>query len=246
MLAPLGILGIMLLVGMLQGMTQCNLTCGPLLFLRLAGRGKGAKQGLVMSLLFALPRIVLLTLLGTVFGALGFTMGSLAGLSGYPWFQVVVYILIGLVMISTGLFFIGVLRKKECTGKPGMKERVVMFLIKMGPRKDDRSEGMVMFGIGILVSLVCFVEASAASVFFASMIGIDAEDIGSGALWGALSMLSYSIGLAVPLLLFGMGASFIGKKLKREDVRAAGGMLLLLFGGILVLFSIFSLIFSLA
>ncbi|MGA1819635.1 MAG: sulfite exporter TauE/SafE family protein [Thermoplasmatota archaeon] len=237
----LAVLGVLLLLGMFQGLTVCNLTCGPLLFLRLAGRGKGAKEGLRISLLYGLPRILILTLLGALLGGLGYTITTIGDFSRHPWFQVVVYIIIGLVMVATGLVFVGVLRRKDCTSKPGIKDRIMISIMKLGPRK-EKGEGRTMFGIGILVSLVCFVEASAAALIVANLLGIDADDIGSGFLLGALSMLSYSIGLTLPLLLLGTGASVIGKRLKNRDARAVGGVLLIVLGGLIILYEVIALI----
>jgi len=237
----LAILGVLLLLGIFQGLTVCNLTCGPLLFLRLAGRGKGAREGLRISLLYGLPRIFILTALGALLGGLGYTLTTIGDLSEHQWFQAAVYIIIGLVMVITGLVFVGVMRKKECTGKPGLKDRIMITMMKLGPRK-GKGEGRTMFGIGILISLVCFVEASAAALVVANLLGIEADDIGSGFLMGALSMLSYSIGLTLPLILLGTGASVIGKRLKSKDARAVGGVLLIIIGVLIILYEVISLI----
>jgi cytochrome c biogenesis protein CcdA len=234
------VLGILFLFGLIQGFTVCNLTCGPLLFLRLAGRGKGAKEGLRISFLYSLPRMIILTMLGAGLGALGYTLTSIGDLSHHVSFQAVVYMIIGLVMIATGLVFTGLISKKQCTGKPGFKDRIVIALMKLGPRK-DKGEGRTMFGIGILISLVCFIEASAASLFVASALGVEADDIGAGFLFGALSMLFYSIGLTIPLMVLGTGASALGKRLQKGDARAVGGVLLMIIGGLLVLYEVFTI-----
>ncbi len=234
------VLGVLFLFGLIQGFTICNLTCGPLLFLRLAGRGKGAKDGLRISFLYSLPRMVILTALGAGLGALGYTLTSIGNLSHHATFQAAVYIIIGLVMISTGLVFTGLISKNQCTGKPTLKTRIIMALLKLGPRK-ERGEGRTMFGIGILISLVCFIEASAASLFVASALGVEADDIGAGFLFGALSMLVYSIGLTVPLMVLGTGASALGKRLQKGDARAVGGFLLMIIGGLIILYEIYAL-----
>ncbi|MBN1390597.1 MAG: sulfite exporter TauE/SafE family protein [Candidatus Thermoplasmatota archaeon] len=236
----LAVLGVLLLLGILQGLTVCNLTCGPLLFLRLAGRGNGAKEGLRISILYALPRVLVLTTLGALLGAVGYTVTTIGSFSQHAWFQAVIYMIIGLVMIATGLVFIGVLKRRGHHAKPRPRDRLIIYLMKLGPRK-GKGEGRTMFGIGILVSLVCFVEASAAAMTVAGLLGIDAESIGSGFILGALSMLSYSIGLTVPLVLLGTGASAIGKRLRAGDARAVGGVLLIAIGAIIIIFEVISL-----
>jgi cytochrome c biogenesis protein CcdA len=235
------VLGVLFLFGLFQGLTICNLTCGPLLFLRLAGRGQGAKDGFRISLMFGLPRILILTLLGALLGGLGYTITTIGDFSQHTWFTALVYIIIGLVMVATGLVFVGLLRRKDCAGKPGLKDRIILSIMKLGPRK-GKGEGRTMFGIGILISLVCFVEASAAALIVANLLGIDADTIGKGFLLGALSMLFYSIGLTVPLIVLGTGASAIGKRLKSGDARAVGGVLLMIIGGLIIIYEVITLI----
>lgn len=235
------VLGILFLFGLFQGLTICNLTCGPLLFLRLAGRGKGARDGLRISLLYGLPRILILTTLGALLGGLGYTITTIGDFSQHIWFTALVYIIIGSVMVITGLVFVGLLRKKDRSDKPGLKDRLILSIMKLGPRK-DKGEGRTMFGIGILISLVCFVEASAAALIVAKLLGIDSDSIGEGFLFGALSMLFYSIGLTLPLIVLGTGASAIGKRLKSGDARAVGGVLLMILGGLIIIYEIITLI----
>jgi cytochrome c biogenesis protein CcdA len=236
----IAILILMFLLGTVQGLTVCNLTCGPLLILRLAGQSRGAREGLGLSFLFSLPRIIILTILGAILGALGFSISSLAGLSSFPWFQALVYTIIAFIMIATGIRFLGYPknRTKECGG---LRKRLLMLITKMGPRRGE-AEKRSMVGLGILVSLICFVEASGASLAVAQMLSLDTEEIGSGMLIGSLTMFSYSIGLAVPLLILGSGASELGKRLNRDDVRIVGGILLIGFGTLLLLFEIISIL----
>lgn len=234
------ILLVLLFIGIVQGFTFCNISCGPLLFLRLAGRGKGTKQDLRIALLFCLPRILVLTFMGGLLGALGFTLDSISNVSSFPWFRSFGYLLLSLIMISTGLVFIGALRSKSCGTGKGMKNRILITLMKLGPRREGRDEGRFMLFTGLLISMICFIEVAGLSAVVAGFMGLDRVDLGGGITWGALSLLSYSIGLTLPIFLFALGASFIGRLMKRDDVRGAGGMVLLLLGVLILLFSIYS------
>ena len=132
--------------------------------------------------------------------------------------------------------------KNDCTGMaPGLKNRFLLLLMKLGPRK-GKGERSSMVGLGILVSLICFIEASGASLAVANMLGLDSSDIGTGVFMGAMTMFSYSLGLTVPLLILGSGASELGRKLNRDDIRIVGGILLIGIGVILLIFEIISLI----
>jgi cytochrome c biogenesis protein CcdA len=237
----MAILALMFVLGAVQGLTVCNLTCGPLLILRLAGQSRGAREGLGLSFLFSLPRIVILTLLGAILGALGFSISALAGLSSFPWFQAVVYVIIAVIMIATGIRFIGIPRRKKNDCDPGLKNKLLMSFLKLGPRKGE-GEKRSMIGLGILVSLICFVEASGASLAVAQMLSLDTEEVGTGILTGSATMFAYSLGLSVPLLILGSGASEMGRRFNREDVRAVGGILLIFIGIVLLLFEFATLI----
>ncbi|MEA3559356.1 MAG: sulfite exporter TauE/SafE family protein [Candidatus Thermoplasmatota archaeon] len=236
------ILLILLFIGVVQGFTFCNFSCGPLLFLRLAGRGKGVKQDLRVTLLFSMPRIVVLTFFGGILGALGYTIDSISDVSSFPWFRAFGYLLLSLIMLSTGLVFLGILGSRNCRVGHGFKNRLLLYLLKLGPRKKGKEEGRFMLIVGTLISMVCFVEVSGLSALVASFMGVDTVSVGGGAFWGAMSLFIYSIGLSIPLVLFATGASFIGKLMKRSDVRAAGGMVLMLLGTLTMIFSIYSFI----
>jgi len=238
------VIGALFLVGAVQGLTVCNLTCGPLLLLRLAGEGEGFKRGLRLSLMFSLPRMVLLTVLGAVLGAVGYSAAELSGVSGRPWFSSIVYLMISVVMIGTGLSFLGLGRTKLFKGRFSVKRRIASIVSRLGPRRGPDEEKVLM-GVGILVSMLCFVEASAAVLSVASLLGIESDDVGQGIMFGAMAMLSYSIGLTLPLLALGSFASEIGKRLKRDDVRVVGGLMLVFLGGILSALSIYALYVSL-
>jgi cytochrome c biogenesis protein CcdA len=78
----------------------------------------------------------------------------------------------------------------------------------------------------------------------ASALGLNQSDIGTGIFFGALTMLFYSIGLTIPLLILGSGASEMGKRMNRTDVKVVGGFLLILIGvviGIITIVRMFSL-----
>ncbi|MFO8050979.1 MAG: sulfite exporter TauE/SafE family protein [Thermoplasmatota archaeon] len=234
------VLLVLLLIGLVQGFTICNISCGPLLFLRLAGRRKGTRQDLGIAALFCLPRIFVLTFLGGLLGALGYTLDSVSNLSTFPWFRALGYLLLAFIMISTGLVFLGALRSGSCSASGGLKAKVIMALMKLGPRRKGEDEGRFMLFAGLLVSMICFVEIAGLSALVAGFMGIDRVDLGGGVLWGASSMFFYSMGLTIPIILFALGASFVGRIMKRGDVRGAGGMVLLLLGSLLLIFSIYS------
>jgi len=236
------ILGL-LLFGIIWGMTFCNLTCGPLLILRLGGEAKGAKEGFLLSILFSLPRIVLLTSLGVVVGALGYGSALITGIGSLPFFNIFIYTLISIIMIATGLRFLKGSERPSCqiTRKRPVRDRLERLIISLGPRRGGR-ERISIFGIGMLVSVLCLAEGTTISLLVSTALGIESSALESGALLGGLGMLAFSTGLTIPLVILGTGASFIGNRMKKDDVRKVAGVLLVVFGCLLLFLEIVSLI----
>ncbi|MGA1822055.1 MAG: sulfite exporter TauE/SafE family protein [Thermoplasmatota archaeon] len=235
-------LGAIFLYGLFIGGTYCNFTCGPLLILRLAGQGRGAKDGLVLSLLFSLPRILILTIMGVVIGTLGYGSALLTG-SGRLWFFTpVLYLFISGIMIFSGVRFLRDKVEKQCgDGKPTLKSRLLDLAVKIGPRK-GKSERISLMGIGILISLLCFSQGALASVTVSGALGLGSSALSEGAIWGGLGMMAFSIGMSAPLVVLGTGASWIGEKLQNKDVRNVGGILLIGFGALIIILQIISII----
>jgi len=239
---PLLLLVILFLLGMFQGFTFCNLTCGPLFVLRLAEGGRGAARGVLMALLFSLPRTLLLTALGALAGLMGGSLAALGEVKGSVVIRTVVYLLLGAVMLLSGASFIkGPKQCKEGCGPSGRRSLIERTIARLGHRS-YRGESLFMLGAGMLVSVVCVSEATAAVLAASSYMGVETESVGMGALMGAASMLVYSLGLAVPLIVLGAISSEMGRRMQRDDVRKVGGLLLCLFGGGLMVLTLVSLL----
>lgn len=230
------------LYGLFIGGTFCNFTCGPLLVLRLAGQGRGAKDGLLLSLAFTLPRIIILTTMGVLIGTIGYGSAVLSG-SGRLWFFTpILYLFVSLIMIFTGIRFLREKTEKSCSyDKKTLKTRLIELAVKIGPRK-GKSERLSLMGIGILISLLCFSQGAAASVAVSGAFGLGSGALTEGALWGGLGMLAFSIGMSTPLVILGTGASWIGGKLQNEDARKVGGFMLIGIGALILLLQLISII----
>ena len=169
MIDRLVFVALMLLYGTLLGGTLCNLTCGPLLVLRLAGQGRGAKQGLLFATIFSAPRIVLLTVLGVVVGYLGGEWGEVNEVTIGILLKPLLYLFISAIMILSGIRFL-LSRKRECGEKRGgLKRRITRAAFRIGPASGS-SERIKLFGIGILVSLMCLSQGAIASMAVSSAL----------------------------------------------------------------------------
>jgi sulfite exporter TauE/SafE len=236
----LAFVGLIFLYGLFMGATYCNLTCGPLLVLRLAGQGRGAREGLMLSLLFSMPRIVILTALGALIGALGYRASELSGSIGSWFIAPFLYFALALIMIFTGFGFLRDGGGRNCD-RGSIRSRLTGLVLNIGPRKGN-GERYSLLGIGILVSLLCFSQGTIASIFVSGLLGSGSDQLTEGVLWGSLGMLFFSTGISTPLIVLGTSASWLGKKLEGEDVRKVGGLILVGIGFLLILLQIISLL----
>ncbi len=192
--------------------------------------------------MFSLPRTLLLTALGALAGLAGSSLGALGDLKGSVVIRTAVYLLLGAVMLLSGASFVrGPKRCNEACGPSRRHSLVERTIARLGHRS-YRGESLFMLGAGMLVSVVCVSEAAAAVLAASSYMGVETESTGTGALLGALSMLVYSLGLTVPLVLLGAVSSEMGKRMQRDDVRKVGGLLLCIFGVGLIALTLLSLL----
>lgn len=234
------VLLLLFLAGLAQGLTVCTITCGPLVLIRIAGQERGPRQGFLSAFYFSLPRVIVMSLMGGVLGALGFGLASTLDAASVPWISPIAYMFLSLVMMATGLNFLGYI-KRDTTARPGMRSRFAAFLLKLAPRK-GRSERAVMFGLGLMVSVMCIGEAYAVIIFAGSALGIESSGWLTGALFGFVGMMLFSLGMVLPLMGLGTAAGSLGRKLERGDVRKVGGLLLILLGLFFLIYEIIVII----
>ena len=228
------VLLLLFLIGLAQGMTLCTITCGPLVLLRIAGQEKGPREGFLSAFYFSLPRIIVFTLIGAVMGVLGFGLADALNLASLSWFPQLVYLFLSLVMIATGLFFLGIIKRSGSMGR-GIRYRLMSFLLKLTPKK-GRSERRAMFGLGLMMSVLCLGEAQAIMLFWGANLGISSSDWLSGAFYGMVGMMLFSTGMVVPMILLGTAAGSLSRRMNGDDLRKVGGLLLIIIGVFLLIY----------
>jgi len=242
-LSVVGALILIFIIGLLQGATLCNITCGPLILMRIGGTGGGWRRGLRLSLSFSAPRLVLLTLLGFLLGAVGYGASRTLDPEPFVWFSPAVYIVIGLITIANGVHFLRGNDKghRTCAGqRSAALKRLVTRLV---PRKGG-SESRALFAIGLLISVVCFGEAWLISVALSPGLGATSSSYLLGALYGGMAMLLFSIGISLPLILISTLASEFGKRYDISPLLKGGGLVLIVLGSFLVLFEMYAILIT--
>jgi len=227
-------LAIMFATGVAFGSTVCNLTCGPLILVRMGSRGRGWKDGTIMAFVYSLPRMAILTAFGSVVGAGGHVAAGSASDRAVVLIQVLVYLLIGTMMIMNGLRFVR--GRIACGDRP--TDRLIRRLAPVLPG----SERAYMLSLGLLFSLVCMGEAWG----LLGLASVDAALSGStvliSSILGGAYMLAFSIGLSFPPIVM---AAFISEAGRRYDVSGlvrAGGYVLMVIGVAIILFEVLALL----
>lgn len=221
--------------GILYGLTVCNLTCGPILATRLGSRARGWKDGAFLAIVYSIPRIAVMMIFGALVGGAGGLASDLMDRGIVTMVQAVSYLLIGILMVVSG---IGHARGFRSCGRKGLLDRIVALA---GP-KGGRSERAYMTMLGLLFSLACFGEAWV--VMTASTVG---TSLGSGtalggALLGMAGMASFSIGLSIPAIALSAFASEAGRRYDLSTMLRSAGYVLVGLGALIILFEALALI----
>lgn len=218
-------LGALFAMGLALGMSQCMLSCAPLLLLYVAGTAEGWKQGLRAALVFSLARVFAYTLLGALVGFLGMRLvDSFKGETFITGVQLVagVFVLLLGILIMLG-------RNPQL--------HLCRYLSKHTLNNSVLSMGLLGFLIGVVPYCAPFLG-------ILTYIAFAVRDSLLGALYG----LFFGLGAALvtPLLVAGPVAALIPKlvfksPLLLEIFRRASGAILVIFGIRIILMQVGSL-----
>ncbi|MDY6966032.1 MAG: sulfite exporter TauE/SafE family protein [Halobacteriota archaeon] len=220
--------------GATRGFVVCTTTCGPVLASYVATEyDRGWLNGLKAGLIFNLPRIALITIVGAVLGYLSNILIS-------PWFEdslaslfVFGYIIFAIYVIFLGLGMYG--KTKEHTH--GLLHRA---LTRINSHYSNKN-GVLLF-MGFLIGAVCLLEVSILdAVILSTASGIFGASTGVPTMiTGALTMFVFGLGSMVPLLLITIGSgeisTFIPDKEILNKARSMMGVVLIMVG-IFIIFS---------
>ncbi len=261
---PLLLLSVLLL-GLVRGAAVCVAVCGPGLLSYVVIKRKSPLEALRLSILFSLPRSLLLILLGALVGFLAHGAASLSYLNSLSTtMHSIVYIAFGVILTAMGFYLFakaidersdfreGKARPEECVAdvcgrmekaKKGKKGGLFSRILDPGnvPKRWKESCAVMLLGWGMglgCMAEVAILEGTAVSGG-AALHGSTA--LGSAAL-GAAGMALFSLGLAIPLSVLCMAAAALSKRmdtLRRLNVfKTMASAAMMILGVLIVLFQV--------
>ncbi len=221
------ILGTMLIAGLVRGCSVCSMICGPSIISYVASKKRKWKEGMCYGIVFSMPRIFVLTVLGGIIGFLSFTTARFfrdisANLSLFSYF------LIGLIFFVLGInVFRGIDKKHKCKTK-----RVI-------PGTGDTK---LFFILGSVSSLGCI-----AGTFEGIMLSSASSTLGSNSIMacilGASAMFLFASGLSLPIIAGSALAGKITEKIRKlREIKIVGATIMVVSGLLLMIFTIARLI----
>jgi len=194
-------------VGFGMGWGPCLALCGPILLPYIAATKGGWREGLRVSAMFSLGRLLGLAILG---GLASVAFASINRFfpphkSGYLYLAMAIFIVLVGVLIILGAGF----------ERPLYKKRVV------------KGSGGSMLGLGFLIGISPCVPLVAILTYIACTV--------TNVLQGVAYALCFGIGTVVPVMILGPLASFLPEKIFKSPAhlrvfRMVCGVILILFG----------------
>ena len=222
--------------GITRGFAVCTMTCGPALASYVATEyDRGWLNGLRAGLIFNVPRIGLITVVGAI-------LGYLSGILISPLFEesLVNLFVFGYIVFAFYVIFLGLSmysKTKEHNHRPLHRA-----LTRINNYYSNRNGVLIL--MGLLLGAVCLLEVSifdalilsTASGIFGASVGIPTM------ITGALTMFIFGLGSMVPLLFITIGSgglsTFIPDRSILNKARSILGITLILVGIFIIFFRV--------
>ena len=216
------ILGAMLIAGLARGSSVCSMVCAPGILSYIASKKINWKEALRYSIIFSIPRILVLTVLGGIIGFLSFTVVSTgffrhvsANLSLFSYF------LIGGIFLILGIgVFRNIDKKYKCETRWNF------------PKTSNTTNFLTL---GSIVSIGC-VAGTFEGMVLTSAFSILGNNSVMASVLGAFAMFLFAFGLSLPIIVGSALAGRISEKIKYfREARIVGATIMVMCGLLLMI-----------
>jgi sulfite exporter TauE/SafE len=193
----------LLITGLLGSFGHCLGMCGPLILLastRFPGHGK---ESFPYHLLYHSGRIAIYVILGSVMGGLGSLLANSSVIARTPAF---ISLVLGLAVLSSGLFSLGIVRVPISPLITGWWRTAVNKVMRL-----PGSLGILLLG-GLNGLLPCGMVYSALLIAASN----------TSAITGGLGMLLFGLGTLPVLMIFGVGVGMLTLSFRQNMLRISG------------------------
>lgn len=214
------ILGAMLIAGLARGSSVCSMVCAPGIISYVASKKVNWKKGIYYGIIFSIPRILVLTVLGGIIGFLSFTVSSTVFRDISANLSLFSYFLIGLIFFILG---IGVFRNMD--KKYGCKPKRCL------PKTGDVTSFLIL---GSAVSIGCVAGAFEGIMLSSAFSTLGNSSI-TACILGASAMFLFAFGLSAPIIVGSMLAGRLSEKIKHlREIRLVGATIMIVSGLLLM------------
>jgi sulfite exporter TauE/SafE len=231
-------------LGLAKGLSLCLITCAPGIVPYLVSKQYDWKKCLRLGIIFNLPRIIVLTILGVILGYISFLfkewLESEVPSVLFPT-QAVAYGILGIfILVLGGYMFTTSVdtrenikegKKPTCDMNRSKKAFSVVEKIKNLESKPD----LFFLLWGSLLSFACLGEVIVleAGIVWSS-IGVISNTLGEAMILGGFAMFLLAFGASIPLIIIATLSSSVRKYFdnveKLESLRSIGGIILIIMG----------------
>lgn len=221
------ILGAILIAGIVRGGSVCSMVCAPGILSYIASKKVNWKESLRYGVIFSIPRILVLTVLGGIIGFLSFTVVSTgffrhvsANLSLFSYFLIgIIFFILGIIVLKN------IDRKGKCSPK-----KVTCFLTK-----HKMSNPALFLTLGSIVSIGC-VAGTFEGIVLTSAFSIIGNNSIMASVLGAFAMFLFAFGLSIPIIAGSALAGRVSEKIKHfREARIVGATIMAMSGLLLMI-----------
>ena len=188
-----------LFLGLARGLLTCAVFCAPGLIPFVIDKKSTPRDALRIGILFNLPRVVLMTLFGALFGFLLYHLGSQDAMGAIILnLHIWAYLILGTFMVILGLRMFYSARKEAIENMKECKScRVCRVRAKPKMRK-----GNALFVVwGSLLSIACLAEVFIIDGVIITAVGaFSISDAVVAVVVGAASMFMFAVGASIPII----------------------------------------------